>query len=115
MIGVVETETMFDLRQLVWTCGVIVGAASLYGGARLLVRGAIAAAEQRGSSLGIAARRSNVLSAMVFIILGASLIALVAMAAVGPWRERDKAPFPMRVLDLSTPPAAIERRHLSPG
>jgi len=100
---------MFDLRQIVWTVGVVLGAVSLYGGVRLLVRGAIAAAEQRGSSLGIAARRSNARSGVVLVILGAGIIVLVAMATIGPWREREKASFPMHGLDLSAPPAAIER------
>src|SRR5580658_8991111 len=99
---------MFDLRQLVWTFGVFVGAAILYGGVHL-VRGAIPTAEQRRIALGAAVRRSDAVSGTIFIIFGASLIVLVAMATIGPWRERDKEPFPVRVLDLSAPPAAIER------
>jgi hypothetical protein len=91
---------MFDLRQLVWTFSVVVGAASLFGGIRLLRRRAVA--DGRGPPLGAT-------PGLVFAILGAGLIALAAMGTVGPWRPRHAEPFPMRVLDLSAPPAAIER------
>jgi len=89
--------------------GVVVGAASLYGGCRLLARDIQSAARQRGPFLNQAIRGPNIASGLFFAALGAILIILVAMAAVGPWREREPGPFPMHILDLTAPPAAIER------
>ena len=40
---------------------------------------------------------------------GAVLIVAVILLVLGPWRERHDDVFPMHVLDLSAPPAAIER------
>ena len=47
--------------------------------------------------------------ATVLTGLGALSLTAVWMMWAGPWRASETGIFPMAVLDLSTPPAAIER------
>jgi hypothetical protein len=84
---------MLDLRELVCAFLAVVGAVSLFGGYRLFAN----------------ARGGNVAAAAFFAGFGAVLIVLVAMMTLGPWRVRQESVFPIRVLDLNIPPAAIEK------
>lgn len=90
----------FDLRTLVCVSLALASAGSLYGGYRLLSAGA-------GEPL------HNAEPVAFFAGFGVLFALLVVMMTVGPWRAREAGVFPMHVLDLSAPPAAIER--VKPG
>jgi hypothetical protein len=92
MIG----ERAVALEQLVSICLLVVGAGCLLGGYRLFAAGA----GQKGHNAG---------PASFFAGFGAVLIVAVILLVLGPWRERHDDVFPMHVLDLNAPPAAIER------
>lgn len=87
-----------DLSQLVSVFFVLAGAASLYGGLRLILRGAG----------GDKAARARVALGGTFLVIGAALIAVVVTLLAGAWREHRASVFPIHILDLHAPPAAIE-------
>jgi hypothetical protein len=92
MIG----ERAVALQQLVSICLLLIGAGCLLGGYRLFAAGA----GQKGH---------NAAPASFFAGFGALLIVAVILLVLGPWRVVHQDVFPMRVLDLNAPPAAIER------
>lgn len=79
-----------DVRLFLCASFAMAGLACFYTALRIIFRGAP----------GIA----SVLTGM-----GALSIAAVWMMSAGPWRQHDPGVFPMAVVDLSAPPAAIER------
>jgi hypothetical protein len=79
-----------DARLFLCASFVIAGLACFYTALRIIFRGAP----------GIA----SVLTGM-----GALSLAAVWMMSAGPWRHQDQGVFPIAVVDLSAPPAAIER------
>ncbi|HVY34673.1 MAG TPA: hypothetical protein VG960_09660 [Caulobacteraceae bacterium] len=79
-----------DIRLYLCAAFVVAGLAWLLCAMRVLVRGSGGAAT-------------------VFASMGALSLAAVWMMWSGPWRSSDQGLFPMAVLDLSAPPAAIER------
>jgi hypothetical protein len=92
MIG----ERAVALQQLVGIFLLLIGAGSLLGGYQLFAAGA----GQKGH---------NAAPASFFAGFGAFLIVVVIILIAGPWRVRHDDVFPMHVLDLNAPPAAIER------
>jgi hypothetical protein len=92
MIG----ERAVALQQLVSIVLLLVGAGCLLGGYRLFAAGA----GQKGH---------NAAPASFFAGFGALLIIAVTLLILGPWRVPYDDVFPMHVLDLNAPPAAIER------
>lgn len=51
----------------------------------------------------------NAGAAVFFFGLGSLCLLAVGMMTFGPWRYVEEGIFPMHVLDLSAPPAAIEK------
>jgi hypothetical protein len=94
-----------DLQQLVCTFLIVVGAGSVYGGFRLMLIGASRAASARPD----ATAGGETATAAFFILLGIILFAVAGMLVVGPWREPEPRPFPIRVMDLNIPPSPLER------
>jgi hypothetical protein len=94
LVALSERAADLNFRALVCTFLAVVGAASLFGGYQLFAN---------------STARPNLGAAGFFAGFGALLIILVVMMTLGPWRVRDEGVFPMRVLDLNAPPAAIER------
>ncbi|HXQ09885.1 MAG TPA: hypothetical protein VN805_02680 [Caulobacteraceae bacterium] len=92
MIG----ERAVALEQLVSIFMLLIGAGCMFGGYRLFAAGA----GQKGH---------NAAPASFFAGFGALLIVAVILLVLGPWRVRYDDVFPMHVLDLNAPPAAIER------
>jgi hypothetical protein len=92
MIG----ERAVALQQVVSIFLLMIGAGSLFGGYRLFAAGA-------------GAKGHNAVPVAFFAGFGAFLIVVVIALLIGPWRVRYQDVFPMHVLDLNAPPAAIER------
>jgi hypothetical protein len=97
-----------DLQQLVSTSFVVADAASVYGGFRLMRIGTSRAGSARPERPDATAG-GEAGTAAFFIVLGMILLAVAGMLVVGPWRAPEPRPFPIRVMDLNIPPAAIER------
>jgi hypothetical protein len=97
-----------ELQQFVCVFGVIAGVASIYGGFRLFLGGAAGDGERQTSPLGAQARPSKAALGTFFLVLGVVFITSVATTVVNGWRNRESWIFPMPVLNLEAPPAAIE-------
>ena len=92
------SERAADLEFRIFVCVLlgVVGAASLFGGYQLFAN----SGRRPNPNLG---------AASVFAGFGALLIVLVAAMTFGPWRPHPEGVFPMRILDLNAPPAAVDR------
>ena len=101
-----------DLGQQ-FMCGfmVLVGAACIVLGVRLIQTFDMGATSGADAFARIRTQVVGVAPAAVCILFGATIIGLVLMNTVGPWRPAPAGPFPLRILDLNAPPAAIERTH----
>jgi hypothetical protein len=97
-----------ELQQFVCVLGVIAGVASIYGGFRLFLGGAAGNGEPQTSPLGAQARPSKAALGTFFLVLGVVFITSVATTVVNGWRNRESWIFPMHILNLEAPPAAIE-------
>jgi hypothetical protein len=102
----------FDLGELVCTFGVVAGAAIIYLGLLLFARGPV---DSSGRSIRFPRpdeRLANAAPASALLVVGGALIFRVVATIPGPWRKPTTPHFPVHVLDLNTPPAAIERARL---
>ena len=66
-------------------------------------------AQALAPNLRAGAQASDLASGLVLSAVGAGMIVLALMGMVGPWRPGETPPFPMRVLDLNTPPSPLDR------
>lgn len=99
-----------DLRQIMCAFAVMAG-----GGFAILGLWLITTGEHNARPLAAHHRAgaitSDVVSGLVLLAVGAGMVGISLMSAVGPWRPHDEPVFPMRVLDLNTPPSPLDRTH----
>ena len=88
------------LRLFLCISFVIIALALYYWACRIFIRGD-------------GAPDHNASAALFFFGLGSLCLLAVGMMALGPWRYVEEGIFPMHILDLSAPPAAIERVNAS--
>ena len=95
----------YDLHQLVYAFAVILAAAAIYVGI-LMVRADVSGGRR------LAPSHDNGVLGGLLAVFGAVVIVLVAMATVGPWRERSPKAFPVHIMDLQQPISEPERQAL---
>jgi len=95
----------YDLHQLVYAFAIILAIAAIYVGL-LMVRADVTGGRR------LAPSHDNGVLGGILAVFGAVVIVLVAMATVGPWRERSPRAFPVHIMDLQQPISEAERQAL---
>lgn len=97
-----------DLRQVMCAFAIMAGTGFAVLGLWLIATGERharpLAADHRAGAIA-----SDLISGLVLLAIGAGMVGISLMSSVGPWREHDAPVFPMRVLDLNTPPSPLDR------
>jgi hypothetical protein len=108
-------DTAFDLGELVGTFGVFAGGACLYAGFWLLLASMAAARRRPSTSLAAGDQPAVAGPGTLLVVVGGAILVMSVMTIPGPWRKPEATHFPIHVLNLDIPPAAIERDSRPPA